>query len=60
MGLKNHNTMIRVCELVLWVWFVIKGCDLGERLNLWIDWWSNYFEEYKVGWITGIVGIDSN
>ena len=57
MSLKNHNTMIRVCELLIWVGFVIKGCDLGERLDLWINWWCYCFEDYKVGWI---VKIDSD
>ena len=56
MGLKNHNTMIRVCELLLWVSFVIKGCDL----DLSIDWGCYCFEDYKVGWIARIVGIDSD
>ena len=60
MGLKNHNTMIRVCELWLWVWIMIKGGDLGEELDWWIDWWCSYCQDSKIGCIARICGIESD
>ena len=52
--------MIRVCELLLWAWFVIKSCDLVANLELSIDWGIYCCEEYTIGWITRIVGIISD
>ena len=52
--------MLRVCELLLWAWFVSKSGDLVANVELSIDWGTYYCEEYTIGWMARIVGIVSD